>query len=214
MSITNFICIITFFISYQAFNNKELFHNLKHYPIAESTQKEWYRFVTSGFVHGSWVHLLINLYVLWAFGNILENLYVSQMGFLKGGLVYTALYLLTLIIADIPTYIKHKENPRYSSIGASGAVSGIMFALMLFLPWEWLMLYAIIPIPYIIGAIAYVVYSTWASKNKNDNIDHSAHLYGALFGIVFAIITIPNALKIFSIRIMEGPNWPPPMPGF
>lgn len=208
LSITNVICIITFFISYQAFSNRTLFDNLKHYPVAESRNKEYYRFITSGFVHGSWVHLLINLFVLWQFGNIAESIYTARLGPMMGGLLYTLMYILTLIVADIPSYLKHKDNPAYSAIGASGAVSGVVFVNMLFAPWHWILLYAIIPIPYIIAGVAYVIYSSWASKNRNDNIGHDAHLYGALFGVLFTLVTIPEVFRIFTSALMEGPTWP------
>lgn len=213
LSITNVICIITFFISYQAFSNRELFNNLKHYPVAESRNKEWYRFITSGFVHGSWIHLLINIFVLWSFGNVIENYFISYFKGVTGnpaigGMVYTAMYLLALIVADIPSYLKHKNNPGYSAIGASGAVSAVVFINTLFTPWSCLYLYALVPIPYIIAAIAYVVYSSWASKNRNDNIGHDAHLYGALFGIVFTLIAIPPIKSIFIDGLMVGPSWP------
>lgn len=208
LSITNVICIVTFFISYQAFTNRTLFDNLKHYPIAESRNKEWYRFITSGFVHGSWLHLLINLFVLWQFGNIAEKIYINELGSTYGGLVYTGMYLLALIASDIPSYLKHKNNPGYAAIGASGAVSAVVFVNMLYAPWHWILLYAVIPIPYIIAGVAYVVYSSWASKNRNDNIGHDAHLYGALFGVVFTIAVIPRVLGVFVNALMEGPTWP------
>ncbi len=208
LSITNVICIITFFISYQAFTNRTLFDNLKHYPIAESRNKEWYRFITSGFVHGSWVHLLINLFVLWQFGAIAERIYINELGPTIGGLVYTGMYLLALIVSDIPSYLKHKNNPSYAAIGASGAVSAVVFVNLLYDPWAWLYLYLVIPIPYVVAGVAYVIYSSWASKNRNDNIGHDAHLYGALFGIVFTIAVIPRVLKVFIAALMEGPTWP------
>ena len=207
LSITNVICIITFFISYQAFTNRTLFDNLKHYPVAESRNKEYYRFITSGFIHGSWIHLLINLFVLWQFGGYAEQIFVANLGAMKGGLMYTLMYILTLIAADIPSYLKHKNNPGYSAIGASGAVSGVVFVNILYAPWAWMYLYAVLPIPYIVAGIAYIIYSSWASNNRNDNIGHDAHLYGALFGIVFTIIAVPGILERFTTLVMQ-PTWP------
>ncbi len=207
ISITLIICVLTFLISYQAFNDRKLFENLKHFPYAESRRKEFYRMVTSGFVHGSWIHLLINLFVLYQFGGIVEQLYGQIFGKSMGGIMFTLMYITTLIVADIPSYLKHKNNPHYGAIGASGAVSGIVFIYVLFAPWELLYLYAVLPVPSIIAAIAYVVYSSWASKNRNDNIGHDAHLYGALFGIVFTVLVYPEALSIFMERLLEGPSF-------
>lgn len=207
ISITLIICVLTFLISYQAFNDRKLFENLKHFPYVESRRKEFYRMVTSGFVHGSWMHLLINLFVLYQFGGIVEHLYGQIFGKSMGGIMFTLMYISTLIVADIPSYLKHKNNPHYGAIGASGAVSGIVFIYVLFAPWELLYLYAILPVPSIIAAIAYVVYSSWASKNRNDNIGHDAHLYGALFGVIFTIVVYPEALSIFMERLLVGPSF-------
>ena len=208
ISITTVLLVLTFGISYAAFNNRTLFDNLKHYPIAEKQNKEWYRFITSGFVHGSWVHLLINLFVLWQFGELAERLYKRELGDLMGSLMYTLMYILALIAADIPSYLKHQNNPRYSAIGASGAVSAVVFVNMLFFPWEYILLYLVIPIPYILAGVAYIAYSSWASKNRNDNIGHDAHMYGALFGVTFTILVIPKVLSIFATAFMKGPSWP------
>lgn len=208
ISITTVLLVLTGLTSYQAFNNRTLFDNLKHYPVAEKQNKEWYRFITSGFIHGSWMHLLINLFVLWQFGELAELLYKRSLGPTLGAAMYTLMYILALIVADIPSYLKHQNNPGYSAIGASGAVSAVVFVNMIFMPWEYLYLYAIIPIPYIVGGVAYIIYSSWASKNRNDNIGHDAHMYGALFGALFTLIVIKGSLGTFITRFMEGPHMP------
>ena len=109
---------------------------------------------------------------------------------------------------SIPSYLKHKNNPGYAAIGASGAVSAVVFVNIVFMPWAYLWLYALIPIPYLVGGVAYIIYSSWASKNSNDNVGHDAHMYGALFGALFTIILIPDSIKVFIARFMEGPTWP------
>lgn len=207
-TITNVICVLAGIASYQAFNNRTLFDNLKHYPVAEKRNNEWYRFITSGFIHGSWIHLGINLFVLYQFGNIAEIIYKRALGDTMGAAMYTLMYILALIAADIPSYIKHKDNPQYSAIGASGAVSAVVFVNMVFMPWEYLYLYAIIPIPYVVAGVAYVIYSSWASNNRNDNIGHDAHMYGALFGVLFTLLVIRGSLTTFITRFMEGPHMP------
>lgn len=205
LTITILICILTFLISYRAFTDRTLFEQLKHYPVAEYQNKEYYRFITSGFVHGSWFHLLVNLFVLWQFGGIVEHYYKSIFGQVMGGVYFTILYVLTLIVADLPSYFKHKNNPGYGAIGASGAVSGVVFIYVLFAPWQLLWLYGVLPIPAIIGAVAYVIWSSWASKNRNDNIGHDAHLYGALFGVVFTVAIYPEVLTIFWEQLKQLP---------
>ncbi|MEN0046219.1 MAG: rhomboid family intramembrane serine protease [Bacteroidota bacterium] len=203
MSITLAIIAITCLISYPALSNRGMLEQLKHSPYMESTQKEYYRFITSGFVHGSLPHLILNMYVLYIFGETVENYFVQVFGDSMGRINYLLLYLLAIIIGDLPTYVKHQNNPNFASVGASGAVSAILFVFILFNPWSMLLLFFVIPCPAILAAILYVGYSTWASKNQNDMIDHDAHLYGAIFGFVFAIALKPDLFNYFLQRLVE-----------
>ncbi len=204
MSLTIIIVIITGLISYRCFEDRALFDKLKHHPYSEAHNKEWYRMITSGFVHGDWVHLGINMFVLWQFGEIVESLFVQSFGMTMGKVNYLLLYFLTIIFADIPSLLKHKDNRHYSAVGASGAVSGILFVFILFMPWHILRLYGIIPIPGIIAGIGYLVYSSWADKRGGGRIAHDAHLYGALFGFLFAIILKPSFFTMFMERLING----------
>ena len=206
MSITLAICIITGIISFQGFNNPRIVDRLKHYPVAEHRNGEYYRFLSSGFVHGGWLHLLINLFVLYQFGPIVEQVYAQLFGEIAGPAIFLVMYLTCIIVADLPTYFKHKDNPSYAAIGASGAVSGVVFIYILFFPWAQLSLYGIIPFRAIVGGIAYLVYSSWASRNKYDRVDHSAHFFGALYGIVFTLILKPGIAGLF-IEELTG-NFP------
>lgn len=204
MSITLIIVIITCIVSYIAFNNRSLFDSLKHHPYTENREGQWYRFISSGFVHGSFFHLLINMYVLYEFGQYVEQMYVHLLGDVWGRSAYLLMYLGTIAIADIPTYIKHKDNPGYASIGASGGVSGILFTFILFSPWSMLGLYFIIPVPAIIFGVLYLIYSSWASKNQNDMIDHDAHFFGALTGMIITIALAPSVFTSFISKFVEG----------
>lgn len=205
MSITLILVIFCCLISYRCFNSPELFHKLKHWPYAEVQHKEWYRLFSSAFVHGSWIHLLINMFVLWQFGEYVEATFLQIFGEIMGRINYTLLFLVTAVLADIPTLLKHKDNPSYAAVGASGAVSGIVFVFILFQPWNMLYLYAIIPIPGIVAGALYLIYSSWASRNREDNIDHDAHFYGALFGIAFTILLKPELAVYFVERLTDLP---------
>jgi membrane associated rhomboid family serine protease len=175
-------------ISFAAFNNAQLFDKLKHYPFLEKLQKSYYRWFTNGFLHGDWFHLLLNLFVLWQFGSAIELLYKAKFGFLLGGIIFLLTYGLILVLSCIPTYLKHKDNPSYASVGASGAISGILFIYILYYPFRLLFLFGLIPLPGIAMAILYLIYSHWASKNSQDNIDHDAHYYGAIIGLSLGIL--------------------------
>ena len=207
ISITTVIIAISVFISYRAFNDPNLLHRLKHDPYREHHNKEYYRFITSGFVHGSWTHLIINMFVLYEFGSVVESLYNNIFGPIQGTIYYLLLYFGTLIVSDIPTYSKHKNNASYGSIGASGAVSGILFTYVLFAPWSLLGLMFVIPVPAIIFAVLYLVYSSWAINNTRSRIDHSAHFMGALAGMAITILLFPQVIGIFfdGIRNIQLP---------
>jgi len=188
MSITIAILIVTGIISYQGFNNRKIIETLKHYPVAEHQNKEYYRMLSSGFVHGDMMHLVINGYVLYMFGTLVENKFSEHFGTI-GPILFLLMYLSAIVVADIPTHFRHKNNPSYAAVWASGATSALALIFCAFYPWARLDLMFIIPMPAIVFAILYLVYSSWADKNRSDGIGHSAHLYGALYGIAFIFLT-------------------------
>ena len=204
--ITKIISVVVFLVSIQAFNNPAFFEKYKHSPYRVYHFKEYYRLVTSGFLHGSWVHLLVNLFVFWQFGDFVENfIFYSIFGKTIGAILYALLVLLSVVAGNIPSTLKYKNSPNYGSIGLSGAVSAILFSYVLVNPWSKIYLYAIIPIYTIVAAVLYLVYSQWASKNSRDNIDHSAHFYGAVFGLVYTIAVYPKIFLYFIDRLKELP---------
>lgn len=211
MSVTILIIVITCIISYLAgltpqdrVTRNGLFDKLKHYPVAERSNKEFYRFLSSGFVHGSWTHLIVNMYVLWTFGETIENQFMVTFGSM-GRIVYVLFYLSAIVVADIPSYLKHQHNPGFASIGASGAVSAILFVFIMFRPMDGLMFifFPFFAFPAIVLGIGYLIYSSWANKNSRDNIDHSAHFAGAIYGLVFIIALHPSVINTF-IQSIQG----------
>ncbi len=197
MSLTLIIVILTSLISYNCFQDRQRFGNLLHSPYQEKRSNQYYRLLTSGFLHGSMGHLLINMYVLFIFGEVIENYFLSIFGEMLGRLYFLLLYILTIIAANIPTFLIHKDNAHFSSVGASGAVSGLIFVFILFLPWHMLLLFFVIPCPAIIAGILYLVYSSWAAKKGTDRIDHVAHFAGAVFGFLFTIVLEPAIFTNF-----------------
>lgn len=204
MSITVIIVILSSIISIRGFEKPFYNQQLAHHPYSVRNHRQWYRMLTAGFIHGSWAHLLINMFVLWMFGERIELYFVQLWGPTMGRMLFLLVYLITVIGANIPSLIKHKENPGYYSLGASGGVSGIVFIFILFHPWEILRLYFILPIPAIVLGVLYLVYSHWASQNSRDNIDHSAHFYGAIIGLLLTIALKPALLTLFYERFMAG----------
>ena len=131
-------------------------------------------------------------------------MFVLTFGETKGRLFYLAMYLTTIVAASLYTHFKHKSNPYYAALGASGATSGIVFAFVLFRPWAMLGLFFVIPCPAIIAAVLYLVYSSWASKNSRDNIGHDAHFWGAIFGFAFTVLINPPFFSEFVERLVDG----------
>lgn len=208
MSITLALIIITGLISYQGLNNPRIIDSLRHHPYSEFNKKEYYRLLSSGFVHGSMGHLLINMFVLYMFGNYIESAFAYFFGDLMGKTMYLLLYLTAIIAGDLPTHFRFKNNFGYAAVGASGATSALVLIYCLLDPWSW---FIYPPVPAIVFAGGYLAYSHWADKKgSRDGIGHSAHLYGAIYGLIFILASKPVIYKIFISKMMEGPIWPPP----
>ncbi len=189
------IIIITSIVSILAFQDQRLFYKLVLSPYQMVHRNEWYRIVTHGFIHGSYLHLIINMIVLFSFGKAIE--YYFGLVTVKALPHYFILYFGGMIVSTITTIVKQRNNSNYMAVGASGAVSAVLFACIFFDPWHKLLFMGVIPIPGIIFAVFYVVYSSYMSRKANDNIGHDAHLWGALFGLIYPIVLHPNMLSIF-----------------
>ncbi|UTW62052.1 rhomboid family intramembrane serine protease [bacterium SCSIO 12741] len=198
MSVTLFIIILTAGVSIMAFNNQELFHKWKLSPYMVVNRKEWYRIFTHAFIHADWVHLFFNLFVLYMFGENTELFMKREFGATQGTFLFLLLYVGGIAFAALPAVIRHGNNVVYSSIGASGAVAGVLFASILFFPLMELMLLILpIPIPaYIFGPL-YLAAEYYLDKRGNDNVAHDAHFFGALFGFFFPIAFRPDLFLRF-----------------
>ncbi len=168
------------------------------HPYSVQRKGEYYRFISSGFVHNGYVHLLFNMMTLYFFAPMLEIKYfLSEFGLLQGFLYFFLLYVGGIVVSDIPTFRQHKNTVHYQSLGASGGVAAIIFSMILYEPLIKIYLYFAIPIPGFILGVVYVIYSYYYSKGSDDNINHSAHLYGALYGLVFSAVIRPTAVVEF-----------------
>lgn len=153
-------------------------------------EKRWYQVITSGFLHADFMHLLFNMFTFFIFGPYVEQL--------LGTPIFTGLYFVALIVANIPSLIKYHDDPSYASLGASGAVEAVIFSFILFDPWQKLYLFFIpIGIPALVFGILFIAYSLYESKQQRGYINHEAHIAGAATGIVYTIIFKPVALMIF-----------------
>lgn len=190
---------ITAILSWMAFNNRKLADRLILWPPAIDKHKQYDRLVTYGFIHADFGHLLFNMVTLYFFGRSIE---VIMLGTTGQWWVYPLFYLSALVVSILPTYLKNQKNPNYLSLGASGAVSAVLFAYILIAPWK-LILVMFIPAPAIVYAAFYVGYSIWMDKKGGDNVNHSAHLAGAAFGVMFMLIMEPELLQHFLQSLMN-----------
>ncbi len=198
---TLIIIVVTCVISYTAWQNRNIMERLIFWsPAIKQGQIE--RFVTHGFIHADGMHLLFNMFTFYFFGSIIEAFYRQYFG----GAGFVVFYLGAIVVAMLPSYFQHKNDPRYMSLGASGAVSAVLFAFILFAPWELIYIFGAIPVPAILFAVAYVWYSIKAHHANNDNINHSAHLYGGLFGVLMTIVVEPRVIRVFFHQLMN-PSW-------
>ena len=190
--VTFFLIGITCLVSWMAFNNRKLMDRLILWPPAIDKHRQYDRLVTYGFIHGDFMHLLFNMVTLFFFGQQIEQLMTRVMGIWA----YPVFYVSALVVSILPTYLKNQKNPNYLSLGASGAVSAVLFAFVLLAPWSTIGV-MFIPMPAIVFAVLYVGYSIWMDHRGGDRINHSAHLAGAAYGVLFMVIMEPRVLGIF-----------------
>ena len=186
------IIVVTGLVSWLAFSNEKLLQRLLLWPPAVTRGRQFHRFLTYGFVHGDFMHLAFNMITLYFFGRLMEGFYGDYLG----PLGFLGFYLSALVVSALPSYLRHRNDPEYATLGASGAVSAVLFAFILLQPWQIIYVY-VIPVPAIIYAVLYVGYSIYAERKQADQINHSAHLAGAAYGVLFTVLMEPRVLGHF-----------------
>ncbi len=196
MEVTYGLMILIGLVTYAAWKKPELHAKLMLNPHRTIHDQEYWRLITSGFVHNNPMHLFLNLFTLYFFGTAIERIFTLLYDD-TGLVLYMVLFATAVIVANLPTLFKHKNNPNYNSLGASGGVAALVLAFILFDPLRDLCLYAILCLPgYILGAI-FIVYSIIMGKRGKDNINHDAHLWGAIYGVIFILILRPSTIESF-----------------
>ncbi|RYY40526.1 MAG: rhomboid family intramembrane serine protease [Chitinophagaceae bacterium] len=176
----------TVLVSLLAFNNEQVMDDLIFYPPAIG-RGQWFRFFSNGFIHADYFHLIFNMYAFYGFGRFLE-LAFTQIFPGYGRILYAVMYFAALPICLLPTYLRNRHNHLYRSLGASGAVSAVLFACIMLIPGEGISLFFLPSIPgYVFGPL-YLLVTSYLDRKGGGNINHSAHLWGALFGIAFVIV--------------------------
>lgn len=202
-SLTILIILLTVIISIYGFNNSNFLERWMFVPYKIKHKSQWDRFVTSGFIHKDYMHLLFNMFTFYFFGGVVEQFLNFKFGVIFGGAIFILFYVVAIVISDIPTYLKNKDNGYYRALGASGGTSATVFSSIVILPLSDICLFGILCLPgFILGAL-FLIYSYTKGKNGDDAINHDAHLYGALVGIVFILIISPGSAITFIDEIVS-----------
>ncbi|GAA4728863.1 rhomboid family intramembrane serine protease [Flavisolibacter ginsenosidimutans] len=187
LSITIILVIITALVSISGFSSQKIIDDLIFYPPAVSRRGQWYRFFSSGLIHADYGHLIFNMLALYLFGRSVEDAFVELFGD-TGRYIYLGMYVSALLVSLLPTYFRNKDSYQYRSLGASGAVSAVIFAGLMLSPGTEVYLFFVpIPIPGFIFAPLYLLVSFYLDRRGRDNINHSAHIWGSIYGLVFVI---------------------------
>ena len=202
------VVVTTCLISWFSFNRPHLLEKLLLSPYLVNTENQFYRVITHGFVHVDFTHLFFNMFVLWEFGSKVQSDWLNGLD--ASGVIplpqeygFVVLYFGGIIAGSIPALMKHKFNPEYRSLGASGAVSAVLMAYIISYPTNTLLLFFIIPIPAILAGVLFFLYESTMQKRSNTGIAHDAHIYGAVYGLLFCVLTDENAVGNFVSRLQE-----------
>lgn len=204
MPISYIIIGITVAISLIAFSRSTLNERLMFIPYLVHKDRQYERFLSCGFIHTGFMHLAFNMYVLFMFGPMVEVYFNQAFGTL-GKFIYVAFYVMAIIVACTPSFIRHKNNPNYRALGASGGVAAIFFAFILFNPASPLQIIFIpgINFPSVVFGGLYLLYEFYADFKMNDKIGHAAHYTGAIFGFIFPLILKPKLALMFVEQVKQ-----------
>lgn len=197
MIVTLALIALTCAFSFSGFQNRALLERLIFWPPAVN-RGEYYRLLSHGAMHADGTHLLFNMVTLFFFGRAVEGFFARYIG-LAG---FAAFYLSAIVVAIVPSYLRHRNDSRYRSLGASGAVSAVLFAYILLAPWSTIYVF-VVPIPAIVYAALFTAYGLYGGRLGHDHINHSAHLWGAGYGILFSLCMEPRLGGVFIQRLLQ-----------
>ncbi|MFC2090762.1 rhomboid family intramembrane serine protease [Bacteroidota bacterium] len=194
------LVILISLVSVVAFRNRKLSGRLDLSPYQIASNREYHRIFTHAFLHADYMHLIINMIVLWSFGSSIESIFknLESYDYIRSwSLHFVILTVIGIIGSSLSTIRKHRNDPSYAAVGASGLVSAFVFAHIFFQPMQKIYFYFAIPIPGIVFGILYLIYSSYMGRRKQDNVNHDAHIWGAVIGFVYPVIMDPSLVRFF-----------------
>lgn len=204
--ITTIIVAVTVLVSLLAFRREEIFERFDLRPPAVVYRREYHRIFTHAFLHADYVHLGINMLVLWSFGTGVEDIFMEleeQEIIFSGTFFYLLLYVASIALSSITTITRYRNHEAYSAVGASGAVSAVVFTYIFFAPLQKIYFYMVLPIPGIVFGVLYLAYSSYMNRRSNDHINHAAHFWGAVVGFLFPLLLEPGLIHVFISNLTQ-----------
>jgi membrane associated rhomboid family serine protease len=198
MSITLLIIVVTCVVSFAGFSNPALIDRLILWPPAISRRQEYWRLASCGLIHADVPHLAFNMLTLYFFGGFMEQFY----GRYVGSIGFLLFYVGGLVVSSLPSYQRHRDDSLYRSLGASGAVSAVLFAFILLRPWTTIIVF-VLPMPAILYAVLYLGYTIYMDRQRAGRINHSAHLWGAIYGVVVTGLIEPRMIGVFFRQLLQ-----------
>jgi membrane associated rhomboid family serine protease len=200
--VTLILILITSLVSILCFTGTLNINALKFNAYNVWHRNQWYRMLSYGLVHGGWGHLFFNMLTLYFFGTVVERYFQSAFGHTSGIILYVVLYVSAIAVSTVGDLLKYRNDYGYSAVGASGAVSAVLFASILFAPKMGIYIYLIpIPVPGYIFAPLYLLYCWYMAKRNMDNIGHTAHFWGAVYGLLFPLVCRPDIFHHFLAQL-------------
>lgn len=196
--LTLLFIVVTVLVSLAGFNNESLISRFILWPRRMNGPQDYYRLLTSGFIHNDGAHLFFNMFTLYFMGTGVESVFRSSGEWM----LYPVLYLGGIIVASLPSFIKHRNDSYYRSLGASGGVAAVLFSYVYFSPWSKIYVW-FIGLPSIAFAVLYLIYSAYSSRRGGDNVNHDAHFWGSVYGFVFTLLVDPSHGQIFLQQVMN-----------
>lgn len=196
--VTIVIIVITALVSYASFKGVINIKKMMFNAYAVWHRRQWYRVLSYGLVHGGWGHLIFNMLTLYFFGPVVERYFAAEFGGTTGTVLFVVLYVSAIAVSTLGDLFKYRNDYYYNALGASGAVSAILFASILFEPKMGIYIFMIpIPVPGYLFAPLYLLYCWYMAKRNMDNIGHSAHFWGAVYGFLFPLLCRPSIFTHF-----------------